>query len=288
MESISDLRLICQPRPKHLRSWSAKIIRSYSIYITYIFLRLKIGPNLTSFVGFCCNIAAAVFLFTSSWVLNMLSPLFIVLYFTFDFVDGEIARYTNKASITGLFIDRLAGLFAEPFFWCALSYRFISQNILSHGFNSTIMIIGILCVTLPLFSRLILEPYYGTIIDALQESANLLSVNVSKVKRQEDTKSRIVGSDSISEETTTNFVKALGWFFIVGFGKVLLLLVVLIFDFLRDQTALFGSLIDSLNISMIGLGTYIVIYSLAHTGFAIVLAFTAIKNRNIEKTISSL
>lgn len=284
MESIKELRKICQPRPVEQRSWSAKFNRSYSIYITYLFLKLRIHQNLVTFLAFISYIIAGLLLISQNWILVLLSPLFLQLYHAFDHADGEIARYRRKASLTGLFIDRIGGILAEPFFWVGLSYKLISFNIKSPNIN-IILLVCLICTSLPLLSKLILEAYYATIIDGQQKSANTLGID-NEFNNKNEVKENITSTESLAVESKENLVKAVVWFLVTGSGKPLILLIALIFDYLREVTFGLSSFLSAINIHVIGIGFILILYSLLHLLFVFVFIYSTIKNKTLDDTPS--
>jgi len=85
-----------------------RFCRFFSIYFSYVFIKLKIHPNYITFFWFL-SIAAASFCFSrgSTEAYRIAAALLIMLGYTFDCSDGEVARVTNKYSKIGGYLDTI-------------------------------------------------------------------------------------------------------------------------------------------------------------------------------------
>lgn len=118
MESIAELRAICQETRDDIlyqRNWfDRNVTRRISIYITKPFLKLGFSANQATLIDFLIGLAAAAFLTSANprdWLTGI--ALF-YLFFVFDCVDGEIARYRKTSSPVGSFLDGGLGILMWP------------------------------------------------------------------------------------------------------------------------------------------------------------------------------
>jgi phosphatidylglycerophosphate synthase len=105
---ISELRKICQS-DKMLKDsrWWYIWWRKISIYITWVFLHTNITANQVTVLSILLVILGTVLLGFPSPVIALCGVLTYLMYHLMDKVDGEIARYYQKFSITGVYLDEL-------------------------------------------------------------------------------------------------------------------------------------------------------------------------------------
>jgi hypothetical protein len=107
--SIRELRAVCQktaPNPEK-ESKIGRFTRIFSIYLTYVFLRLPFTPNQISVIGVLVFFLGVAMYFSNNWYIQLLGPVFYFLSILLDGVDGEVARFRNAQSIVG-------GQYVEP------------------------------------------------------------------------------------------------------------------------------------------------------------------------------
>ena len=113
METIQQMREVCQLRKLNAQGkmvltghWFNKlIIRRFSIYITWLFVRAGVSANATTFLGLLFALAGVVLCIPHVLWLNVIGFFLLMLDVVFDCVDGEIARWTKKSSLKGVFLD---------------------------------------------------------------------------------------------------------------------------------------------------------------------------------------
>ncbi len=130
MESIKQLRKICQHKEEkeHI---SLRVYRTFSIYLTRIFLSLGLTPNSITIIGFFIGIVGGIFYLYGYFITG--SILFLVFYI-FDFIDGEVARYRKTPSNLGAWLDIITAHLLYPYlfltlgigiFWAGYGYFYI-------------------------------------------------------------------------------------------------------------------------------------------------------------------
>lgn len=105
--NIESLRKITQPPAKLGDVWFTPALRIFSIYFTFLFIKLKLTHNqVTALTGITAVIAGISFAFSEVWSLItgcVLLPLISI----FDCCDGELARYYKRSSLTGEGLDAM-------------------------------------------------------------------------------------------------------------------------------------------------------------------------------------
>ncbi|MHA2426610.1 MAG: CDP-alcohol phosphatidyltransferase family protein [Candidatus Hermodarchaeia archaeon] len=84
------------------------------------FIRLRFSPNMVSALAFFVACLAALFITLYWWIL--IYGILVFIAGLLDGVDGEVARQTNQASLSGGFLDSLLDRVADvvvllPFLW---------------------------------------------------------------------------------------------------------------------------------------------------------------------------
>ncbi len=79
--------------------------RPLSFYCTIPFARANVTPNQASFLGLVIGMIGLVFWCLGSWTGWIVGTLFMLLHLLFDFIDGNLARYYDKATYIGKFLD---------------------------------------------------------------------------------------------------------------------------------------------------------------------------------------
>ena len=144
---IKELREKCQPRPEIVQYWMSKYVyRKISIYFTWLFLKLRFSANFVTLLSLIPGIIGFIFLSTGDKHGYLIGSFMMGLFLLIDFCDGEVARYNNDNTMTGLFIELVCHYIVNFFIYFGLTiglYRNYENNfILYLGF------IGLLSVML--------------------------------------------------------------------------------------------------------------------------------------------
>lgn len=101
--SISELRKICQK--VKFQHFIEVCYRKISIYFTWILLHTSITANQATIIQMILGVSGSLMIMLSS-VPAVIVGIFLWYFgYLFDFIDGEIARYRKRSTISGLFID---------------------------------------------------------------------------------------------------------------------------------------------------------------------------------------
>lgn len=131
--SISELRTKTQPESVTGRvnseHWTADLyLRRISPYLTRILLPTGITPNGVTYLMILTGISISL-AFSLPGVVGVLLALFLSqLQMLFDCVDGEIARWREKFSPAGIFLDKVGHYFAEALIPIAIGLRLMGDG----------------------------------------------------------------------------------------------------------------------------------------------------------------
>jgi|GEM_PF-1683954 len=119
-ESIPELRLKIQDARKVGDTWYGRnIMRFFSIYITRFLVHFDWSPNQATLLSLVLGLLGTSCFSVGAWGLGILG---INLWYLVDHVDGEIARYTGKTSLTGYFFDTVVNFFIQPLTFLSMGY----------------------------------------------------------------------------------------------------------------------------------------------------------------------
>jgi phosphatidylglycerophosphate synthase len=126
--SIAELRAVTQPAATLSRAsaehWAGPLyMRRVSPYATRLLLRLGLSANGVTWLMIPSGILAALSLTLPGLAGALLCVLFIQLQFLFDCADGEVARWRNESSATGVYLDRIAHHITDAALPAALGVR---------------------------------------------------------------------------------------------------------------------------------------------------------------------
>ncbi len=116
--SIAELRAVTQPPEIFARNsgehWAGRLyMRRLSPYLTRLLLRTPITPNGATWLMILAGVAAAAVLTLPGILPAVGAVLLIQLQLMLDCSDGELARWTNRKSPVGVYLDRLGHYVTE-------------------------------------------------------------------------------------------------------------------------------------------------------------------------------
>ncbi|KYG30879.1 CDP-alcohol phosphatidyltransferase family protein [Alkalihalobacillus trypoxylicola] len=126
-KKIIDYRNIAQVYSAKEDLWSWFILRRISIYVTILFIKLKLTPNMVSWLSFLGILSSGFFMVLSTPLSFFLAFISYNVGYLFDCVDGEIARITKRTSKKGFFIDMLIQAATLPVF-ISFIFTLLIQN----------------------------------------------------------------------------------------------------------------------------------------------------------------
>ena len=113
--NIDELRVITQHPRREYDTWYGKhVCRKLSIYITWLFLKLNISPHIATLIFSVTGVISCVSFAVGGKLSFIIGALLLQLWYLLDHVDGEIARYIDKVTISGIFFDKIGHYIVHP------------------------------------------------------------------------------------------------------------------------------------------------------------------------------
>lgn len=126
--SVAELRAVVHP-PGLLdrrsgEHWAGRIyMRRLSPHLTRVFLGLGTSPNQVTWLMIATGVLAGAALLVPGLGGAVLAAALVQLYLLLDCSDGEVARWTGRTSITGVYLDRLGHYLAEAALLVGVGFR---------------------------------------------------------------------------------------------------------------------------------------------------------------------
>src|SRR5215475_10789617 len=108
--------------------------RKLSPYFTWVFARLGWSPNAVTAAFIVCGIAAGVVIAFGGLATAVIGALLVQLYLIFDCSDGELARWSNKKSVAGVYLDGVGHYLGESALLVGLGFRAEGSLTVSGGY----------------------------------------------------------------------------------------------------------------------------------------------------------
>ncbi|WP_283138508.1 CDP-alcohol phosphatidyltransferase family protein [Rhizohabitans arisaemae] len=126
--SIIELREVAQPASTMDRRsgehWAGLLyMRRLSIYGTWLLVRTPLSPNQVTGLMILCGVLSGFILAMPGLWSAIVAALLIQLYLLLDCSDGELARWTRRTSIAGVYLDRVGHYFSEAALLIGLGFR---------------------------------------------------------------------------------------------------------------------------------------------------------------------
>jgi phosphatidylglycerophosphate synthase len=131
--SLADVRAGGQPpglkERRNEEHWAGRLyMRSISPFFSWIFIRIGFSPNQLTYLMIICGIlgGAAVAVDgrgTAGLVWAIVGAVLIQAYLLLDCSDGEVARFRQRTSVTGVFLDRIGHYLSEVALLAGLGVR---------------------------------------------------------------------------------------------------------------------------------------------------------------------
>ena len=126
--TVAQIREVCQPPAvrgrRNSEHWTADVyLRDISPYLTRVLLRTPITANQVTWLMIATGVSAALVLLIPGLVGGILAAVCGQLQMLWDCCDGEVARWRQKSSPTGVFLDRVGHYTTEGLIPIALGLR---------------------------------------------------------------------------------------------------------------------------------------------------------------------
>lgn len=139
--SLAELREKGQPPAVLARlndeHWLGRLYgRKLSPYATWVFARLGVSPNAVTAAFIACGIAAGVVIAFGGLLTAVIGVVLIQLYLIFDCSDGELARWSGRTSVAGIYLDGMGHYLAEAALLVGLGLRAQGHLTVAGGYVS--------------------------------------------------------------------------------------------------------------------------------------------------------
>ncbi|MBU2102747.1 MAG: CDP-alcohol phosphatidyltransferase family protein [Candidatus Omnitrophica bacterium] len=95
------------------------ISRPVSIYLTRLFIMTPLTGNQITVLFIIMGLCASLFFLRGTPVFILAGALLLQVWYIFDMVDGEVARYKKQTSVTGIYFDKITHYIVHPcIFFC--------------------------------------------------------------------------------------------------------------------------------------------------------------------------
>ncbi|WP_017570849.1 CDP-alcohol phosphatidyltransferase family protein [Nocardiopsis halotolerans] len=116
--SVAEVRAGGQPAGIKERTneehWAGRLyMRDLSPYLTAFFVRLGVPPNPITYLMMAFGVLAGVVVAFGGLWSAIVAALFVQIYLLLDCSDGEVARYTGRTSVAGIYLDRIGHYVSE-------------------------------------------------------------------------------------------------------------------------------------------------------------------------------
>ncbi|GAA3750822.1 CDP-alcohol phosphatidyltransferase family protein [Salinactinospora qingdaonensis] len=126
--SIAEVRAGGQPEGVRERRneehWAGRLyMRDISPYVSTAFVRAGVPPNPITYLMMACGVLAGVTLALGGLWSAIVAALLVQLYLLLDCSDGEVARFTGRTSVAGIYLDRIGHYLSEVALLIGLGVR---------------------------------------------------------------------------------------------------------------------------------------------------------------------
>ncbi len=116
--SVTEVRAGGQPEGIKERvneeHWAGRLyMRDLSPYVSTAFIHFGVPPNPITYLMMTSGVLAGVVVAFGGLWSAVLAVLLVQLYLLLDCSDGEVARYTGRTSVAGIYLDRIGHYLAE-------------------------------------------------------------------------------------------------------------------------------------------------------------------------------
>jgi phosphatidylglycerophosphate synthase len=104
--------------------WAGRLyMRRFSPWATWVFARLGWSPNAVTGAFIACGVAAGVVVAFGGLATAVAGAVLIQAYLLFDCSDGELARWSKRTSVTGVYLDAIGHYLGEAALLIGLGIR---------------------------------------------------------------------------------------------------------------------------------------------------------------------
>ena len=133
--SIQELKAKTQPESVTSRQnsehWTADLyLRRISPYLTRLLVPTSVTPNGVTYLMILTGISISLAFLLPGWIAFLVALFLSQLQMLWDCVDGELARWRERFSPAGIFLDKVGHYFAEALIPIAIGLRLREEDYL--------------------------------------------------------------------------------------------------------------------------------------------------------------
>lgn len=212
--SVNELRPIAQGAKTDAdRRWSYRAFRAVSIYVTWALLHTGVTPNQVTILSLVVAAAGLVLVALPAASLAITGCILLLLYHLLDRVDGELARYQQRYSLLGVYLDNAGHYLTGGGLLIAASFRLSEAAIEPR----TVWLVGSLGAIAAIMSRVEKHAAFHLFAQYVMKSPGLLETVGSRsgpLTKEAIEASRADGGDSGRGilSSVGNWILLLTWF----------------------------------------------------------------------------
>jgi phosphatidylglycerophosphate synthase len=176
--SLAELRATGQPDAVTARRneehWAGRrYMRRLSPYGTWVFARLGWSPNAVTWLMIVVGVGAGAVVAVGGFATAVAAAVMIQVYLLLDCSDGELARWSRRTSVTGVYLDRVGHYLAEAALLAGVGVRAQGHYALSGGYVSVGMAAAICAILIKAETDnvIVARAKAGLTIDSAQDAA---------------------------------------------------------------------------------------------------------------------
>jgi len=123
--SLKELNEICQkPHYKEVGNWMVrKIERPLALYFTWAFLHTPLSANHITLISIGCGLVGGLFFTCPASSSLLIGVILFHAWYLLDHVDGQVARYRNQSSLSGVYLDYLSHYIVHAAFFFGIGFQ---------------------------------------------------------------------------------------------------------------------------------------------------------------------
>jgi len=209
IESLKKLNKIVQkPNYKTVGNWMVRnITRDMALPLTWALLHTPVSANGVTFISLIVGMSGCVFLSFETDAYFLWGAILLQFWYLLDHVDGQIARYRNQSSVTGIFFDYITHHIIHIGVFIGIGW-----SVYTHTLEVVYILLGIITATSILVLNLIYDCQYKAFFHWIKMSPQLV------VNREVSP----VAPNIIQDESKSKFKVVFSWFHKLGEIHVLM------------------------------------------------------------------
>jgi len=125
--TLKSVKEKCKRKNSELNNKLHWFSSKFSIYFSYVFIKLGFTADLVTFVFFILGLSGVFLMSSDSILISIIGYVFFRLHIIVDMCDGDVARFNKSFSIRGSYWDSVIHSVLNPLYHLAIVYSFYLQ-----------------------------------------------------------------------------------------------------------------------------------------------------------------